>query len=43
VIDPFFDGNPAASLSPKAVEADYILVSHGHDDHVGDAAAIAKR
>ena len=43
VIDPFFDGNPAASLSPKAVEADYILVSHGHDDHVGDAVAIAKR
>jgi L-ascorbate metabolism protein UlaG (beta-lactamase superfamily) len=43
VIDPFFDGNPAASLAPKAVEADYILISHGHDDHVGDAVAIAKR
>jgi len=43
VIDPFFSGNPAASLSPEAVEADFILVSHGHGDHVGDAIAIAKR
>jgi L-ascorbate metabolism protein UlaG (beta-lactamase superfamily) len=30
-------------LSPEAVEADFILISHGHDDHVGDAVAIAKR
>ena len=43
VIDPFFDGNPAASTSPEAVEADYLLVSHGHGDHVGDSVAIAKR
>ena len=43
VIDPFLNGNPAASLSPEAVEADFILISHGHDDHVGDAVAIAKR
>jgi L-ascorbate metabolism protein UlaG (beta-lactamase superfamily) len=43
VIDPFFEGNPAASLSPKAVQADFILVSHGHGDHVGDAVAIATR
>ena len=43
VIDPFFSGNPAASVSPESVEADFILVSHGHGDHVGDAVAIAKR
>src|SRR6185503_6645229 len=43
VIDPFLEGNPAASLSPEAVEADFILISHGHGDHVGDALAIAKR
>jgi L-ascorbate metabolism protein UlaG (beta-lactamase superfamily) len=43
VIDPFFEGNPAASLSPEAVQADFILISHGHSDHVGDAVAIAKR
>lgn len=43
VIDPFFDGNPAASLSPEAVKADFILVSHGHGDHVGDSVSIARR
>jgi L-ascorbate metabolism protein UlaG (beta-lactamase superfamily) len=43
IIDPFFSGNPAASTSADAVEADFILVSHGHGDHVGDGVAIAKR
>jgi L-ascorbate metabolism protein UlaG (beta-lactamase superfamily) len=43
VIDPFFTGNPAATLSPEKVEADFLLISHGHGDHVGDAVAIAKR
>ena len=43
VIDPFLEGNPAASIAPTAVEADFILISHGHGDHVGDALAIAKR
>ena len=43
IVDPFFSGNPAASVSADAVEADYILVSHGHGDHVGDGVAIAKR
>lgn len=43
VVDPFFSGNPAASISAEAVEADFILVSHGHGDHVGDGLDIAKR
>jgi L-ascorbate metabolism protein UlaG (beta-lactamase superfamily) len=43
VIDPFFTGNPAASTTAEAVEADFILVSHGHGDHVGDTVDIAKR
>jgi L-ascorbate metabolism protein UlaG (beta-lactamase superfamily) len=43
LIDPFFTGNPAATASPQAVKADYILVTHGHDDHIGDTVAIAKR
>jgi L-ascorbate metabolism protein UlaG (beta-lactamase superfamily) len=43
VVDPFLKGNPAASISPEAVEADFILISHGHGDHVGDSVAIAKR
>jgi len=43
VVDPFFKGNPSAALAPEAVEADFILVSHGHGDHVGDSVEIAKR
>ena len=43
LVDPFFEGNPAASVDPEDLEADYILVSHGHGDHVGDAVSIAKR
>lgn len=41
--DPFLTGNPLAPVRADKVEADYILVSHGHGDHVGDAAPIAKR
>jgi len=43
VIDPFFDDNPATDMSADSVEADYILVSHGHGDHIADAVSIAKR
>jgi L-ascorbate metabolism protein UlaG (beta-lactamase superfamily) len=43
LIDPFFTGNPVTTVSPDQVEADYILVSHGHGDHVGDAVEIARR
>ncbi len=43
LVDPFFTGNPSANISADQVEADYILVSHGHGDHVGDTVGIAKR
>jgi len=43
LIDPFLTGNPLADVSADQVPADYILVSHGHGDHVGDTVAIAKR
>ena len=43
LVDPFLTGNPAASQSAGQVLADYILLSHGHGDHVGDTIAIAKR
>lgn len=43
LIDPFFTGNPAATVKGEAVGADFILVSHGHGDHVGDTVAIARR
>lgn len=43
LVDPFLTGNSLAPVSADAVEADYILITHGHGDHVGDAVAIAKR
>ena len=43
LIDPFLTGNPMAAAGPEEVEADVILVSHGHEDHLGDTVAIAKR
>jgi L-ascorbate metabolism protein UlaG (beta-lactamase superfamily) len=43
VIDPFFDENPACAVSVDEVEADYILISHGHYDHIADAIPLAKR
>lgn len=43
LIDPFLTGNPLAAADPDKVRADYIIVSHGHGDHVGDTAAIAIR
>jgi len=43
LVDPYLSGNPSASISPDRVPADYVLVSHGHGDHVGDAVAIARR
>lgn len=43
LIDPFLTGNPTAPVKADAVPADFILVSHGHGDHVGDAIAIAQR
>lgn len=42
LVDPFFSDNPSSSVSPESLSADYILVSHGHHDHVGDAIGIAK-
>lgn len=43
LVDPFLSGNPLAAADPNTIEADYIIVTHGHGDHVGDTVAIAKR
>ncbi|MDD2422565.1 MAG: metal-dependent hydrolase [Heliobacteriaceae bacterium] len=43
LIDPFFTGNPVCPDKAGEVTADFILVTHGHGDHLGDAVAIAKR
>jgi L-ascorbate metabolism protein UlaG (beta-lactamase superfamily) len=42
VVDPFFaPNNPLAPVSVDQVQADFILVTHGHEDHTADAAALA--
>jgi L-ascorbate metabolism protein UlaG (beta-lactamase superfamily) len=43
LIDPYFSGNPAATASADKVKPEFILVTHGHSDHIGDTVAIARR
>lgn len=43
LLDPFLDDSPTAPVRSDAVSADCILISHGHADHVSDAAKIAQR
>jgi len=43
LVDPFFSGNPACKTNADNVEADYILITHAHGDHMADALPIAKR
>jgi len=43
LVDPFLTGNPMAAIDEKDVAADYILVTHAHGDHIGDAPNIAVR
>lgn len=44
LFDPFISPNQLASkIDVNKIEADYILLSHGHEDHVADAEQIAKR
>ncbi len=43
LIDPFLTGNPQATVSVDDVNPNFIAITHGHGDHVGDTVAIAKR
>lgn len=43
VIDPFLSGNPQRENLDFQTKIDYILVSHGHPDHIGDTVSLAKR
>ena len=43
LFDPFLSGNSQAAVSADKVECDYILLSHAHGDHFGDADKIASR
>ena len=43
VLDPFFTDSPTASASVDDVQADFVLVSHGHFDHISDCGAVANK
>lgn len=44
LFDPFITGNPmAVGVQVADIKADYILITHAHGDHIGDAVAIAKQ
>lgn len=42
LFDPWYTGNPSFPEAAKPKSADLILISHGHSDHITDAAAMAK-
>lgn len=43
LIDPFLDGNPSSPVKSDEVQADYIILTHAHNDHLGDSMKIAKK
>lgn len=44
LFDPYINGNPLAkNIDSAKIDCNYILVSHGHEDHIADAVSIAKR
>lgn len=43
LLDPFLNDSPVAPVKAEEVEADFLLLTHGHFDHVADAVAVAKR
>jgi len=43
LIDPFLDDNPTCPVRSEEVGADFIVLTHGHGDHIGDAFKIASR
>lgn len=43
LIDPFLSNNPHTKISPEDIDPDYLLITHGHGDHVGDALEIIQR
>jgi L-ascorbate metabolism protein UlaG (beta-lactamase superfamily) len=43
LVDPFLKDNPQAAMKPEQIKVDFILITHGHGDHVGDAVIIAQK
>ncbi|MFO8063840.1 MAG: metal-dependent hydrolase [Spirochaetota bacterium] len=43
VVDPYISDNPVATHDPDSITADYVALTHGHFDHMGDTVSIATR
>ncbi|MGD8945193.1 MAG: MBL fold metallo-hydrolase, partial [Desulfobacterales bacterium] len=43
LVDPFITDNPLSPVKADEMQVNFILVSHGHGDHVGDTVSIAKQ
>jgi len=43
IIDPFLTGNPSAPLKAEEITVNYVVITHGHGDHLGDGFSIAKK
>jgi L-ascorbate metabolism protein UlaG (beta-lactamase superfamily) len=44
IFDPFITPNSLAkNIDVNSIPADYILITHGHEDHIADAVSLAKR
>jgi L-ascorbate metabolism protein UlaG (beta-lactamase superfamily) len=43
IIDPFINGNQLTDLKVETLNPDVIILTHGHNDHVGDSVELAKR
>ena len=41
IVDPYFKGNDVVTIKLGDVKTDYLLVTHGHGDHLGDAIEIS--
>lgn len=42
IIDPWISENPKCDLKVEEVKVDYVLITHGHNDHIGDSVEIAR-
>lgn len=43
LFDPYITGNPTSDLDIETIKADIIILTHAHNDHIGDTEVIAKR
>ena len=43
LFDPFITGNGMTDLKVEDVKPDVIIVTHGHNDHLGDTVELAKK